>query len=85
MRLYRISAHILIAGIVSITGLYIKGAIEPYTIAATIIIGIFVSTYIISYQADPAEALQMMFNVDQEYHRRQAKKIPINFDDNSQK
>lgn len=54
LRLYRICAHILIAGCVSIAGLYIKGAIEPYTIGLTIIIGIFSCTYIVSFQADPS-------------------------------
>ena len=54
LRLYRICAHVLIAGLVSITGLYIKGAIEPYTIGLTIIIGIFTCTYVVSYQADPS-------------------------------
>lgn len=64
MRLYRICAHIVIAGLISILGLFIKGQIEPYTIAATIVIGMFVSTYIISYQADPADAMLLMYNID---------------------
>jgi hypothetical protein len=84
LRLYRISAHILIAGIVSLVGLYIKGQIEPYTIAATIIIGMFVSTYIISYQADPAEAILLMFNIDQEYFRRQKVKLALSLNDETQ-
>lgn len=78
VRLYRICAHILISGVVSILGLYIKGQIEPYTIGATIIIGMFVSTYIISYQADPAEALLLMYNLDEEFHRRYPKKVAFN-------
>jgi hypothetical protein len=64
LRLYRICAHILISGLVSIAGLYIKGAIEPYTIGLTIIIGIFTCTYIVSYQADPSEALLMMYSIE---------------------
>lgn len=60
LRLYRICAHILIAGSVSIAGLYIKGAIEPYTVGLTVIIGIFACTYVVSYQADPSEALLLM-------------------------
>lgn len=78
MRLYRICAHILIPGLVSILGLYIKGEIEPYTIGATIIIGMFVCTYIISFQADPAEALLLMYNLDEEYYRRFPKKLTFN-------
>ena len=75
MRLYRICAHILIAGAVSIVGLYIKGNIEPYTVGMTIIIGMFVATFIISYQSDPAEALLLMYCIDEEYNRRSPKKL----------
>ena len=75
MRLYRICAHILIAGAVSIVGLYIKGNIEPYTVGMTIIIGMFVATFIISYQSDPAEALLLMYCIDEEYYRRSPKKL----------
>jgi hypothetical protein len=49
---------------VSIAGLYIKGAIEPYTIGLTIIIGIFACTYIISLQADPSEAILLMYLIE---------------------
>lgn len=38
----------------------------------------FVSTYIISYQADPADALHLMYNIEQEYHRRTTKKQQVN-------
>lgn len=75
LRLYRICAHILIAGIVSILGLYIKGNIEPYTIGATIVIGMFVCTFIVSYQSDPAEAILLMYCIDEEYNRRSPKKV----------
>ena len=71
LKLYRIAAHILIAGSVSILGLFIKGAIDPYTIGFTLIIGIFVATFLISYQADPAEAYLMMYLLEEEYWRRQ--------------
>lgn len=84
MRLYRICAHIFISGLISILGLFIKGAIEPYTIAATIIIGMFVSTYIISYQADPADAILMMYNIDYEYFQRSGKKVDANVLDKAQ-
>jgi hypothetical protein len=63
-RTYRISAHILLGGIVSIVGLYLKGTIEPYTVAATFVLGIFISTFMISYNADVAEALMMMHFVE---------------------
>jgi hypothetical protein len=71
LKIYRIAAHLLIAGTVSILGLYIKGTIDPYTIGFTILIGIFISTYLISYQADPAEAFLLMYLLDEEYWRRQ--------------
>jgi hypothetical protein len=85
LRLYRISAHIFIAGLVSILGLYIKGNIEPYTVGATLIIGMFVSTYIISYQADPADALLLMYSMDEEFHRRQSKRGVFNPADQREK
>jgi hypothetical protein len=78
LRLFRVCAHIFIAGAVSILGLYIKGHIEPYTIGATIIIGMFVCTFIISYQSDPAEAILLMYCIDEEYYRRYPKKIGQN-------
>lgn len=53
-RTYRISAHIFLAGIVSVVGLYFKGTIEPYTVAATFVLGIFISTFMVSYNADVA-------------------------------
>jgi hypothetical protein len=81
LRLYRICAHVFIAGLVSILGLFIKGGIEPYTVGATFIIGMFVSTYIISYQADPAEALLMMYNLDEEFYRRTINKTLTNSTD----
>lgn len=85
MRLYRICAHILIAGTVSLLSLYVKGQIEAYTVGATFIIGMFVSTYIISYQADPADALHLMYNIEQEYHRRSTKKQQVNLLNEDQK
>jgi len=77
MRTYRISAHILLAGIVSIVGLYLKGTIEPYTVAATFFLGIFISTFFISYNADAAEALMLMHSAQEEYFKRSNEKNKI--------
>lgn len=44
----------------------------------------FVSTYIISYQADPAEALLLMYSMDEEFSRRIPKKGPYNPADKQQ-
>jgi uncharacterized protein YacL len=70
MRTFRIAAHVTIAGIVSIVGLYINGSVEPYTVAATFILGVFVSTFFISYNTDSAEALMMMFELEEEFKKR---------------
>jgi hypothetical protein len=80
MRTYRIAAHILLAGSVSIVGLYLKGTIEPYTVIATFILGIFISTFMISYNADAAEALMLMHFLQEEYYKRsdEHNKITIN-------
>lgn len=70
MRTFRIAAHVTIAGIVSIIGLYINGSVEPYVVAATFILGVFVSTFFISYNTDSAEALMMMFELEEEFKKR---------------
>lgn len=75
MRLYRICAHLCIVGTTCIIGLYIKGQVEFYTIIATLILGIFVSTFIISYHSDAAEALLIMFLMEEEFYKRKDKKL----------
>ena len=75
MRIYRICAHLCIVGTTSILGLYIKGTVEAYTIAAVLILGIFVSTFIISYHSDASEALLIMFLLEEEFYKRGDKKL----------
>ena len=75
MRIYRICAHLIIVGVTSILGLYIKGEVEFYTIVAILILGIFVSTFIISYHSDASEALMIMFLLEEEFYKRGNKKL----------
>ena len=61
-RAYRICAHFLIAGFISILGLYLKGTgISLYTIGIIIVLTIFISTFFISLHTDAAEAIQIIF------------------------
>ena len=55
--------------------LKLKGTVEAYTIAAVLILGIFVSTFIISYHSDASEALLIMFLLEEEFYKRGDKKL----------
>lgn len=70
-RAYRICAHFLIAAGVAILALYIKGTnISAYVIAFILALTIFVETFFISIHADAAEAIQIIFLEDEEFHKR---------------
>lgn len=69
-RTYRICAHFLIAGIVGILGLYLKGSITALTILFIIMASLFISTFFISIQADAAEALIILFLNNEEVEMR---------------
>lgn len=58
---YRICAHMLIAGIVGIICLYIKGTILPTVMLLIMVLSVFISTYFISIHADAAEAIAISF------------------------
>ena len=70
MRIYRVGAHIVITTFASIAALLFKGSIEPYFIIITLVFGVFISTFFISYHADAAEALQIMFLMSEEFTKR---------------
>lgn len=53
-RTYRICAHLLICGIVGISGLYLKGSITALTILFIVTVALFISTLFISIHADAA-------------------------------
>jgi hypothetical protein len=53
-RMYRIAAHLLIAGLVGIICLYAKGKIVPTVILVILFSSLFISTFFISIHADAA-------------------------------
>lgn len=69
-RIYRLGAHMLIAGIVGIISLYIKGMIVPTAILVMLFASLFISTFFISIHADAAEALCISFIDNEECERR---------------
>ena len=60
-RTYRLSAHILIAGINAILALYLKGEVSPMTLLIVICLSIFISTFCISVHADSSDSLLIAF------------------------
>lgn len=76
-RSYRLSAHMLIAGVVSIICLYVKGRIVPTVILVMILCAIFIATFFISIHADAAEAIAISF-IDNEECERRRNNLPAN-------
>ena len=71
-RVYRICAHVLIAGITAIFGLYLKGlGLSLYAVFLIIMLAIFISTFFISLHADAAEAIQITYLEHEEFVKRQ--------------
>ena len=69
-RAYRICAHFLLAGIMAILALYMKGDISIYALLIVMVQTLFIGTLLISAHADAAEAIQIVFLFDEEYARR---------------
>lgn len=69
-RAYRICAHFLLAGIMGIFALYVKGNISIYALVIVMVQTIFIATLLISIHADAAEAIQIVFLSDEEFSRR---------------
>lgn len=69
-RIYRLCAHFLIVGVVTIIALYSKGTISIYAIALIIIETLCVSTFFISYHPDAAEAVEIIYLLEQEFIAR---------------
>ena len=69
-RIYRLCSHFLLVGILTIISLYSKGNISIYAILLIILESLIISTLFISYHADAAEALQIIYLQDQEFINR---------------
>lgn len=67
----------LIAGIVSIICLYVKGKIVPTIVLVMIFLSLFISTFFISIHADAAEAIAISF-IDNEECERRRNNLPAN-------
>lgn len=68
-RAYRICAHFLLVGIMTIFALYVKGNISIFALLVVMIQTLFISTLFISIHADAAEAIQIVFLADEEFIR----------------
>jgi hypothetical protein len=69
-RIYRISAHFLLIGIMIIFSLYVKGTISINALFIIVLITMFISTLFISFHADIAESIQIIFLADEELVKR---------------
>ena len=69
-RAYRICAHFLVTGVMTILALYIKGNISIYALLVIMIQTIFIATLFISVHADATEAIQIIFLADEEFIRQ---------------
>ena len=69
-RTYRICAHLAIAGVVGILGLYLKGTITAEIILFIVFASLIISTFFISIHADAAEALIILFLNNEELEMR---------------
>lgn len=69
-RTYRLCAHLLIAGVVGVICLYIKGEIAPTALFVIFLASIFISTFFISVHADAAEAIAISFMDNEECEKR---------------
>ena len=69
-RAYRICAHFLIAGIIAILGLYVKGSISLVVVLVIVGLTLFISTFFISIHADAAEAIEIILLEEEEFNKR---------------
>lgn len=69
-RTYRLCAHMLIAGVVGLICLYIKGEIVPTALFVIFLVSIFIATFFISVHADAAEAIAISFMDNEECEKR---------------
>lgn len=70
---YRISSHLLLAGINGILALYIKGFIAPSALLVIFALTFFISTFFISIHADAAEAITITFLANEEWEKRKVR------------
>ena len=68
-RIYRLSAHFTIVSITSIIHM-LTSPPSLYTLSLTILLSLVVSTFFISLHPDAAEALQVLYLLDQELMQR---------------
>lgn len=61
VRIYKIAAHLFISVASSIGGLFLKGAVDPYVITLTIIVGFFICTFFVSFHADASDTIQLLY------------------------
>lgn len=71
-RIYRISAHAFISGVILILALYVRGHISVYVLVIIGLIALFTCTTFISFHADISEAIQIILLTKEEFagHRQ---------------
>lgn len=73
-RTYRFGAHLLIAGLVGIIALYVKGSIAPFAVLIIVVMVIFICTFFVSIHADASEAILILFLAEEELGKRENEK-----------
>jgi hypothetical protein len=65
-RSYRICAHFLLAGLISILNISLQGTqTSIFIVLVVFILGLFIATFFISLHADATEAIQIIFLMDE--------------------
>ena len=72
IHIYKIAAHMLIATIGSIIGLFLRSQLDPYLLAFTLMIGLFITTFFIEFNAVCSETLQLLYIMEEEFYKRKA-------------
>jgi hypothetical protein len=65
IRIYKLAAHMLIATIASMVGLFIRSELDPYLLAFTLVIGLFITTFFIEFNAVCSETLQLLYIMEE--------------------
>jgi len=75
-RIYRITAHFAIAGLVCILGLFVfnRGEVSITAMGILLLLSLGVSTFFVSLHADAAEAILILLLTEEEFGRRNTSK-----------
>lgn len=77
IRIFKLAAHVFIANVGSQIGLLIRGELDPYLLAFTLIIGLFISTFFIELNAICSETLQLLSIMEEEFSKRKGGRVKM--------